>query len=92
VFCVKYVLSVFLVLFVFMVWICSLCWILNVCPACPMYLSGHLLHFNWCTPLSLYVLFPRLGFRWFYIVLVILNVILMLVFVNNFVIVLVSGP
>jgi hypothetical protein len=55
-----------------------------------MYLSGYSLHFNWYTPLWLYAsIFPSLRFRWFRFALVVLNAILMLVFLNNFVIVLV---
>jgi hypothetical protein len=52
-------------LFVFMAWICSLYWTYkNICPVCPLYLSGHSLHFNWHTPSLLYVsIFPSLGFR-----------------------------
>jgi hypothetical protein len=77
----------------FYAWICSLYRILNARPVCPTYLSGHSLHFYWCTPFWLYMCIgPPLGFRWFRIVLVVLNVILMLVFLNNFVIVLVLGP
>jgi hypothetical protein len=86
-------LSVFLVLFVFIVWICSLYRILNVHPLCPMHLSEYSLNFNWYTPLWLYIsIVPSLGFRLFGIVLVALYAIFMLVFLNNFVIFLVSGP
>jgi hypothetical protein len=64
-----------------MAWICSLYRTLNIRPVCVKYLSGYTLHFNWYTPLWLYVsVVPSLGFRWFCIVLVVLNAILMLVF------------
>jgi hypothetical protein len=36
-------------LLVLMAWICSLYRSLNVRPVCPMYLSGHSLHFSWYT-------------------------------------------
>jgi hypothetical protein len=79
-------------LFVFMAWICFLYRTSNVRPVCPTYLSEHLLHFNWYTLLWFYVsIVTSLGFRWFHIVLVVLNAILILVFLNSFVIVLVSG-
>jgi hypothetical protein len=58
-----------------------------------MYLSGHSLHFNCYTPLWLNVFIaPSHGFRWFRIVFVVRNAVLMLVLFNNFVIILVSGP
>jgi hypothetical protein len=67
--------------------------ILNVRRICSTYLSGHALHFNWHTLLWLFVtVVPSLGFMWFLMVLVVLNAIFMLMFLNNFVmIVLVSG-
>jgi hypothetical protein len=75
-----------------MIWICFLSWILNVHPVFPMYLSGHLLHFNWYTPLWFYVsVVPFLGFKSFHVVLVVVNAIRMVVFLNNFFIV-VLGP
>jgi hypothetical protein len=81
------------VLFVFTTWVCSSYRVFNVRPVCPMYLSGHSLHFNWYIPLWLYVsVVSSLGFRWFCIALIDLNAIPMLVFLNNCVIVLVSGP
>jgi hypothetical protein len=56
--------------------ICSLYRILNVRPVCPTYLSEYSLHFIW-----LYMsIVPSFGYRWFCIVLVVWNAILMLVF------------
>jgi hypothetical protein len=92
--CVKYMLSVFSILLVFFIaWVCTSYRALNIYPVSPTYLSGYSLQFNWYTPLWLYVsIIPSLCFRWFRIVLVVLNAILMLVFLNYFVIFHVSGP
>jgi hypothetical protein len=64
----------------------------SICPVCPTYLSGHSLHIGILRFGYMNLFYPLLVFKWFRIVFVILNAILMLVFLNNFVIVLVSGP
>jgi hypothetical protein len=62
-------------------------------PVCPTYLSGLSLHFNRYILLCLYVyVVISLGFRRFRVVLVVWNVTLILMFLNSFEIVLVSGP
>jgi hypothetical protein len=81
----------FVCLFVFMAWICSLYRILDVSPLCSTFLNGY--SFTWYTPLTLYMSFIySFGFEWVSIVLVVLKAIPIALFLNRFVIVLISGP
>jgi hypothetical protein len=71
--------------------ICSLNRVLKFRPVWPMYFMGQVSHFNWLTPFALYI--SSVGFfvlRWCFKVFVVLYAIFKLVFLNSFVIVLVS--
>lgn len=68
---------------------CLLYRTLNVRPVSPMYLRGDLWHFNLQNPLWLYATFFP-GFRWFLVLLVVFDDIFIFVFLNRFVINLLS--
>jgi hypothetical protein len=72
---------------------CSLYLVLNVRPVCPIYLRGHSVHCSSYTPLKLYLSVILLFvLKWCFMLFFVLNDVPTSVFLNNLVIVLVSGP
>lgn len=67
--------------------ICSVNLVYNVFLFCSVYLLGQSSHFNWYIPHRLYLSdLVCFGFRIFLVVLLVLNAMPMLVFLNSFVI------